>query len=154
MTTVILRRARPAEAGTLSDLAMAAKGHWGYDQAFLDACRDELTFAPDDLARRRFVVAELEGVVAGFYSIDGDPPAGELGNLWITSSRIGTGLGRTLWQHAMTVAAEAGFNRLEIGAEPHAEGFYRRMGAERIGELPSESIPGRVLPLLQVNPAG
>jgi hypothetical protein len=47
-------------------------------------------------------------------------------------------------------AAAAGFGELAIGAEPNAEGFCRRMGAERVGEIPSGSIPGRTLPLLWV----
>jgi N-acetylglutamate synthase-like GNAT family acetyltransferase len=150
VTTVTVRRARPDEAGVLSNLALAAKGFWGYDQAFLESCRDELAFSPEDIVRRHFVVADLDGVVAGFYSLDGDPPVGELGNLWITPSKIGTGLGRNLWQDAMAAAAAAGFEYLKIDAEPNAEGFYRRMGAERVGETPSGSIPGRMLPFLQV----
>jgi hypothetical protein len=64
----------------LSDLALAVKGSWGYDQAFIESCRDELTFGPDDIARRHFVAADLGGLVAGCYSVDGDPPVGELGN--------------------------------------------------------------------------
>lgn len=150
MTGVTLRRARPDEAGTLSDLAVAAKAFWGYDQAFIESCRGELTFSPDDVARRHFVVADLGGLVAGFYSVDGDPPVGELGNMWVRPSEIGSGLGRVMWHDAMAAAATAGFEYLEIDAEPNAEGFYRKMGAERIGETPSGSIPGRTLPLMRV----
>ncbi len=150
MTGVTLRRARPDEASMLSDLALAAKGFWGYDQAFMESCRAELTFSPDEVGRRRIVVADLGGLVAGFYSVDGEPPVGELGNMWVRPNEIGTGLGRVLWQDAMTAAAAAGFEYLEIGSEPNAEGFYLKMGAERIGATPSESIPGRVLPLMRV----
>jgi hypothetical protein len=77
------------------------KGSWGYDQAFIESCRDELTFGPDDIARRHFVVADLGGLVADCYSVDGDPPVGELGNMWIRPSKIGTAwagsCGRTRW---------------------------------------------------------
>lgn len=149
MNAVTLRRAKPHEAGILSDLALAAKGYWGYDEAFLESCRDELTFSPEELVRRRFVVAELDGLVVGFYSVDGDPPVGELGNMWIVPGRIGTGLGRVVWQDSMATAAAAGFEHLLIDAEPNAEGFYRKMGAERIGETPSGSVPGRMLPQLR-----
>ena len=62
----------------LSDLALAAKGFWGYDRAFIESCRAELTFSPDDVARRHFVVADLGGRVAGFYSVDGKPPPASL----------------------------------------------------------------------------
>jgi ribosomal protein S18 acetylase RimI-like enzyme len=150
LSGVTLRRARPDEAGVLSDLAIAAKGFWGYDQAFIESCRAELTLRPEDVARRNVVVAEVGGVVVGFYSVDGDPPVGELGNLWVRPGEIGTGLGRVMWRDAMATAAAAGFEYLEIGAEPNAEGFYRRMGAERVGEQPSGSVPGRMLPLMRV----
>jgi GNAT superfamily N-acetyltransferase len=150
VTEVTLRRARPDEASTLSDLALAAKGYWGYDQAFLESCRAELTFSPDEVARRHLVVADLGGLVAGFYTVDGEPPVGELGNLWVRPSEIGTGLGRLLWQDAMAAAAAAGFEYLDIDAEPNAEGFYRKMGAERVGQTPSGSIPGRMLPQMRV----
>jgi GNAT superfamily N-acetyltransferase len=153
VTEVTLRRARPDEASMLSDLALAAKGFWGYEQAFIESCRAELTFSPGDVARRHFVVADLGGLVVGFYSVDGEPPVGELGNMWVRPSEIGTGLGRLLWQDAMAAAAAAGFQYLEIGAEPNAEGFYRKMGAEPIGETPSGSVPGRMLPLMRVKVA-
>ena len=39
---------------------------------------------------------------------------------------------------------------LEIDADPHAAGFYERMGAVRIGETPSSLIPGRSLPRLRL----
>jgi GNAT superfamily N-acetyltransferase len=150
VTEVTLRRARPEEASMLTDLALAAKGFWGYDRAFIESCRAELTFSGDDLARRHFVVADRGGLVAGFYAVDGEPPVGELAHMWVRPAEIGTGVGRVMWQDAMAAAAAAGFEYLKIEAEPNAEGFYRTMGAERIGETPSGSIPGRMLPLMQV----
>lgn len=150
MTEVTLRRARPDEAATLTDLALAAKGFWGYDLAFIEACRAELTFSADDIAARHFVVADQGGQVAGFFVIDGQPPAGELSHMWVRPGEIRTGVGRAMWQDAMARAAAAGFEYLDIEAEPNAEGFYRKMGAERIGETPSGSLPGRMLPLMRV----
>ncbi len=107
----------------LSELALAAKEFWGYDQAFIESCRAELSFSPDDVARRHFVVADLGGMVARFYSLDGQPPTGDLGNMWVRPGEIGTGLGRVMWHDAMAAAAAAGFEYLEISAEPDAEGF-------------------------------
>jgi GNAT superfamily N-acetyltransferase len=153
MADIRMRRARAQEADVLSELALRSKGHWGYDQEFLDACRAELTFGPDEVSDRHFVVAEAGDQVLGFYSVDGEPPVGELGNMWVEPGWIGAGLGRRLWEHAMATAREAGFTTLNIGAEPHAEGFYRAMGAMPIGEIPSGSVPGRMLPLLQVQVA-
>lgn len=49
----------------------------------------------------------------------------------------------------MEVARALGLSSLLIDADPNAEGFYLRMGAERVGEVPSGSISGRMLPLLR-----
>lgn len=137
------------EAELLGELALRSKAYWGYDQSFLNGCREELTFQPEEMQTRRIVVAESAGHVLGFYSVDGDPPQGELGNLWVDPESIGSGVGRRLWRHAVDTARRAGFALLRIGADPHAEGFYLAMGAQRVGETPSGSIPGRVLPLLR-----
>jgi GNAT superfamily N-acetyltransferase len=150
MDAAAFRPARADEASLLGEVALRSKGHWGYDEDFLEACSAELTFRPADVAARRIVVAEGAVGVFGFYSIDGRPPSGELGNLWVVPEQIGTGLGRELWQHAMATAGRAGFTSLRIEADPNAEGFYRAMGAEQIGEVPSGSVPGRSLPLLLV----
>jgi GNAT superfamily N-acetyltransferase len=139
-----LRPARADEAGPLTELALAAKGHWGYDEAFLAACRDELTVTP----QHRATVAERDGRVVGFYTLDGEPPEIELGMMFVAPAEIGTGVGRALWAHAVDEAARAGADRLTIDSEPHAEAFYLAMGAVRVGEIASGSIPGRTLPRL------
>ena len=66
---------------------------------------------------------------------------------------MGTGVGRALFDHAMKTAAAAGAAAVKIEADPHAEGFYERMGARRIGEEVYE-LDGqrRVLPLLIAEP--
>jgi GNAT superfamily N-acetyltransferase len=146
---LVFRPARADDADTLSALALRSKAHWGYDREFLDRVRDELTFTPASIAGRRITVAAVAGATVGFYSLDGEPPAGELGNLSLDPASIGTGLGRRLWRHAVGAARDAGYTSLRIEADPYAEGFYIAMGAVRVGGAPSGSIPGRVLPLLR-----
>jgi ribosomal protein S18 acetylase RimI-like enzyme len=132
----------------LGEVALRSKGYWGYDEDFLNACRAELTFSPEDVTARRIVMAESRAGILGFYSLDGQPPSGELGNLWVVPESIGTGLGRRLWQHAVAAAGKAGYTSLRIEADPNAVGFYRAMGAMQVGEAPSGSVAGRTLPVL------
>jgi GNAT superfamily N-acetyltransferase len=140
-----LRPARPGEAALLSDLALRSKAHWGYDAAFLERCRPVLTLRPGEVESRHTVVAEDGGAVQGFYTIDGE----ELGNLWIDPAHLRRGVGRRLWEHAVETARRLGRAELLVVADPHAEGFYRAMGAVRVGEVASEVDPGRRLPLLR-----
>jgi GNAT superfamily N-acetyltransferase len=150
MSKLRLRDGRRDEARLLSELALRSKSYWGYDQAFLDACRAELTLGPEDVEIKRVTVAEHDGQVVGFYALAGDPPEGTLADLFVEPDHIGTGVGRALWEHAMGVARTLGFARLTLEADPGAEPFYLAMGAHRIGSVPSGSIPGRFIPLLEV----
>ncbi|WP_051840257.1 GNAT family N-acetyltransferase [Streptomyces sp. NRRL F-5126] len=148
-----IRAARPEEAPLLSELALRSKGHWGYDSDFLERCREELRLRPAEIVRRRTAVAEVRGRIAGFVTVDGDPPGGELGMLFVDPPFIGRGVGGLLFRHALAVAATLGIRRLEFGADPNAEPFYLAMGAVRIGVCPSGSIPGRQLPLMAIDTA-
>ena len=145
-----IRRARPDEAETISDLAVRSKGHWGYDPAFLEACRDDLALTPEEVAASPVYVLENEHGIAGFYSLHvHDGGLAELDDLFVAPEAIGTGAGRRLWQHATATAFALGCTEMDIQSDPHAEGFYRAMGAHRVGDLESTVTPGRMLPLLR-----
>lgn len=143
-----LRPARPDEAAFLSELAVRSKAHWGYDDDFLAGSRIQLTVHPDEVVARRVTVAELDGEVVGFYSLEGGPPVAELGLMFVEPGHIRSGIGRRLWTHATTTAAALGIESFEVDADPFAEEFYLAVGAIWVGETPSSIVPGRMLPRL------
>ncbi|MAA81474.1 MAG: hypothetical protein CME97_04070, partial [Hyphomonas sp.] len=60
---MILRPPRLDELPYLSDLCLRSKAVWDYDEAMLDAFKDELTLTEDDLESDVIIVAEdLRGV--------------------------------------------------------------------------------------------
>ena len=144
---------RPNEAAALSALALRSKGFWGYDATFLDACRAELTLTPDQAAAAR-VVRGADGTVRGFHLLgpdpDGDPGSGELLMLFVDPTEIGRGIGRALLEDAVRYAARRGCSTLRVESDPGAEAFYVAHGARRVGTVPSGSVPGRELPLLEL----
>ena len=144
----VLRPARPGEAGALTALALRSKAFWGYDEAFMASCRDELTLDEDTVTARRTVVAQDAGEVIGFATLEGEPPHGSLGMLFVAPEAMRRGAGRLLYGHMLAAAGRLGFTRLSIDADPNAEAFYRAMGAVTVGRTPSGSIPGRTLPLM------
>lgn len=149
---LIFRPARPGEAGALSALCLRSKAVWGYDAAFIAACRAELTLGAEDFALCRLAVAELAGQVAGLAQVGPGPgpDVAELWKLFIAPEAQGRGLGRALMAWSCAAARARGARTLHIVADPGAEAFYRRIGASRTGEAPSGSIPGRVLPVLHL----
>ncbi|MDN5724787.1 MAG: GNAT family N-acetyltransferase [Propionibacteriales bacterium] len=144
-----IQQASASRAAELSALALRSKGYWGYDQTFLEACRAELTFSAADCTSGDRFLAVVNEVAVGLVLVRGSGPTGELAALFVDPPWIGTGVGRSLLQHARDLARRRGIVRLQLDADPGAESFYLRHGAERIGESPSGSIPGRSLPRLQ-----
>jgi GNAT superfamily N-acetyltransferase len=145
---ILLRSAQPIECTGLTDLALRSKAYWGYDATFIEACRTELTLDPAEFDRLRVAVAECAGHVVGFSALAGEPPEAELAFLFVDPEFIGTGVGRSLLEHGLGVAAELGFRTIRVESDPFAEPFYLAMGAVRVGEAPSRSVSGRTLPVL------
>lgn len=148
-----IRRAEPAESEALSELAFRSKAHWGYSDEFMAACRDELTLTPEQIASGDVWVAEDPAALEGFYATRKvSPDTQELDALFVAPDRIGTGIGRALMQHALErFGAAPELNRLVIQADPNAAPFYEAAGAVLIGQEPSDSIPGRMLPLYEID---
>ncbi|HEX2076888.1 MAG TPA: GNAT family N-acetyltransferase [Longimicrobium sp.] len=148
--SAVIRRARAGEAVALTEIAHAAKRHRGYPEAWIARWRDALTVTPAYIRDHAvFVAAEGESP-RGFYALSIDGSDAVLDHLWIAPERMGRGMGRALFRHAVRTAGAYGAARLEIDSDPHAEEFYRRMGARRIGEVPAD-VDGvrRVLPRLE-----
>lgn len=147
---VTVRPGRPAEAAAIGALALRSKGHWGYDAAFLAACRDDLSIDPAWCDGTRLVVAVAGDTLLGYARVAGGPPVGELAGLFVDPAAIGRGVGGLLLREALAVAGRLGLRVLEIDSDPHAEPFYRHAGAVRVGSSPSTVDPTRLLPHLEL----
>lgn len=151
---VRIRRAEPEEAAKLSDLAMRSKAHWGYSSAFLESCRFELSVTAEQLRSPEFDcnVASDGHSIAGFYSLVATSPAEyELEALFVDPERIGQGIGRMLVDHAIELLSTTQARTLVIQGDPHATEFYLAMGARQTGERESGSVPGRYLPVFEID---
>ena len=68
-----------------------------------------------------------------------------MNKLFIEPRHIRGGVGHALLAHAVPEAQQRGAKRLTILADPNTAGFYEPNGAVRIGEAPSDAVPGRLL---------
>jgi GNAT superfamily N-acetyltransferase len=145
-----IRPSRPREGERLREIAIASKSYWGYD---LERVREWAAlgdFSPAALRGKELFVAEVEWEAVGWAALI---PRGEvcwLDDLWILPRWMGRGLGTLLFRRAAVRGRELGALRMEWEAEPHAIGFYERMGGRylRDGE---PSIWGRVNPVIGVD---
>ena len=143
---MLVRPARPNEAGALTRLALRSKASWGYDGSFMSACVQELTVRPSDLSLRPTFVAEARGRSAGFYQLLVEGVLAEVTLLFVEPEAQGSGVGRLLWRHLEAEAVSLGARRIAVVSDPNAAGFYLRMGTRRAGCRPSASLCGRMLP--------
>ena len=123
----------------------------GYDQAFIDRAIPGLTVTLPLITAGCVRVAEHKpGEVLGvvIVSATGLQGIALLHGLYVDPPFWKRGVGRVLFEAAIarTKALKAGV--LVIYAEPSAEGFYKRMGATRVGEGTFYYSPDIVLPQL------
>jgi len=144
-----IRKAKIEEQAIINALIMCSKAHWGYDEAFMDACRDELFVDAEQLLADDFRILEHRGRIVGTVELAVIGPKAYLHKLFVDPELIGGGAGRILYEWALARANSFNATAMLIDADPDACGFYEYMGARIIGQVPSGSIEGRFLPLLQ-----
>jgi len=146
-----IRRANPDEADTLTEIAHAAKRHWNYPENWIRQWRTDLTITPEFITTHEVFVASINGEIVGCCALVVTDSLAEIEHMWIKPEQMGGGAGRRLFEHARSRAVQRGANVLELSADPYAEGFYARMGAKRIGEIPAD-MDGqtRVLPRMRI----
>jgi GNAT superfamily N-acetyltransferase len=145
---VLVRPARPDEASALAALAVRSKAHWPYSREFLRRFADTMGLTAEVVAANDVQVGERDGELRGFYTLLHRGALAVLDDLWLEPDEIGHGSGRLLFEHATARASAAGATVLEWEAEPHAAGFYERMGGETVRW--ADSPLGRRLPVMQL----
>lgn len=148
-----IRRAVSSDASILTQIAHDAKRYWGYPEHWIQHWESELTLSSDFISHNQVYAAEQNDEIVGFYALILRGERAELEHMWVAPAHIGEGIGKELFVHAMQTAAGENVSAVEISSDPNAEGFYKRMGAKRIGEVPAD-IDGqpRVVPRLSVDP--
>jgi GNAT superfamily N-acetyltransferase len=143
------RRAVPDDSLRLSELTLASKAHWGYDEAFMERARPDLVVTREYLEANECWVVDNDGEVVGWFSLVDVPGSLLLDNFFLLPGHIGAGLGRQMWQKALARVAGRGADRLTLESDPNAAGFYERMGARRTGSVIAPAT-GRELPTFEV----
>lgn len=145
-----IRQARIEEQDKLSEIAIRSKAYWGYSEGFMQACKYELTVTDEKISSSdyQYIVACEQAQIKGFAGLQRiSTQICELDGLFVDPEFIGKGIGRLLFEHALTVLKSQNFKMLHIHSDPHASDFYQKMGASFIRQVPSGSIDGRQLPL-------
>jgi GNAT superfamily N-acetyltransferase len=149
VATVQIEAADPTDARRLTELAHAAKRHWGYDEGLIGLWAPDLTVTESFIRAHPVACAMRDGELVGFYALSNEGSTFELEHMWVEPRVIGSGVGRALFAHAIATTRALAGSVLRIASDPHAEGFYTAMGATRVGLIDARP-EGRRLPLLEV----
>ena len=149
--TIHIRRALTEEADALTQIALAAKAHWGYSEHWMEIWTPLLTITPEFISSADVWVAEVNSELAGFHALIFAKQRVNLEHLWILPAYMGKGIGWALFEHALARCREMQCQVLEIVSDPNAQGFYERMGAKKVGVSLGE-VDGelRSLPLMEI----
>jgi len=139
----------PADAPTLTHIALSAKRSWGYPERWIEHWISDLTVTSEDFENKQYFAAYVDGEICGFCSLRVGPKA-ELPDLWVTPTFMAKGIGSRLLSRALEEARTCGATTLQLDSDPFAESFYMRYGFVRIGEKIS-TLEGkdRVLPRME-----
>ncbi len=141
-------KAVPENAASLLEITVAAKAYWGYPEDWMAAWAQLLKLPPAYFTTNEVYKAIIGATIAGWYALVRHNDSGLLDHLWVQPAFMGQGVGRQLFLHAVELARSQGLSRLELEADPHAVGFYERMGAHVTGEAATDM--GRKIPVMSL----
>jgi GNAT superfamily N-acetyltransferase len=146
MNNVRIRLAVPSEQRELEALQWRASLSNAGDREALIANPDAIELPIEEIEKGRVLVAEWNGVVAGFAAVlprmDGET---ELDALFVEPTIRRRGIGRLLVEHCADVARSQGSAALHVIGNPHAQSFYLACDFEMTGMTETRFGPGLLL---------
>jgi len=130
---------------------MRAKASWGYDAAFMDYVKPDMIVTPERIREAHAVVAEEQGATVGYAILKIHEDRSILHDLFVDPEHVGRGIGRQLFDEAVSFARDNGARELTLVSDPHTEAFYQHLGMRRIGTEPSIVSADRMLPVMSLD---
>jgi GNAT superfamily N-acetyltransferase len=117
-------RAQPQGAALLKEIAVAAKGYWGYPDHLMAKFAQSPIITPESIVADTVFIAQVDAVTVGWYRLLTGAETTILDDLWVLPACMGRGVGRTLFTHAVEQARGQGAQAIELEADPNAAPFY------------------------------
>lgn len=135
---------------TLNEIVRLSKGHWGYDEIFMEKFMATYGVSKDYLQRSQTFILKDGEEILGFYGFSHtDEGLYELDYFFLLPPHMGKGWGRLMWEYALETCRESGEREFVFWSDPFAEDFYLKMGCVRLEYRPSHIVPGRHVPFMK-----
>lgn len=154
---LIISRALSEHAKSLTEIAISAKRHWNYPEAWIQIWVPTLTMTSEYIQTHETWIAMIEDKPVAYYSFGKNEEELWLDNLWVFPEYMGQGIGKSLFQHVIERCKSLGVSVLKIEADPNAQNFYERMGARKVSEHHTSEHHTkiedelRILPVMEIN---
>ena len=123
------------EVTRLNSIIERSKRYWDYSEAYLEAAIPLIQIDARWLQENRGYSIFEENELIGFLGVVQDKDFWTLDHLWISPSKIRTGIGRQAVDFMVKEAQKFHITKIFLLPDPPAEGFYLRQGARRTGKL-------------------
>jgi len=145
-----IKKARADDLITLNQVLRLSKAYWGYDKSALDRFMEKLGFTIEGIENSQTYLVYAHKKMIGFYGFATDKDGQtELNNFFLHPDFIGKNLGRKLWDLCCATAKNMDIHEFLIWSDPHAEGFYLKMGCKKIGSKKSVTLENSEAPILK-----
>lgn len=143
-----IRRAKTSDALFLTSISLGAKRYWNYSEEYMETWHDELTITEQYIEKNMVLVAQKKDTIIGYCSmteVKEDYCRGEifiksgywLEHIFIRPAYIRSGIGSKLIEELTYYCRENNIESLNILSEPNVNGFYDKIGAIYIKDMPS-----------------
>ena len=147
MPVVSLRLAVSGDAAELGEVYRRSSLSNEGDRAALLSHPEALEISDLPLHEQRVRVAVVDDRIVGFATVLATGQIGELEDLFVDPDWMLHGIGRMLVLDAVETAREQGFIQVEVTANPHALGFYEKVGFVSSGMTETRFGPGHRMSL-------
>lgn len=129
--------AHAADAARLTGIAFSIKCYRGYADDLIELWADELTISEGFLRTHPVYCAVRDGESVGFSALSRRWDEDEVDHIWVAPKHMGGGIDQALFARTVSSAATFGGAVFVIVADLNAEGFYCKMGTQRVGHVPA-----------------
>lgn len=150
-TEFVIRKIRPEEICLLEDIIVDSLSVWGYSLEELVGLKNRLKISEELLKKSITYVVDLNNEIIGFWLQEIKCDLSE-NRFYIKQNFVKHGIGTSLWRYvSKKLVSENSLDYITFISDANAQGFYEKMGAVKIDEIPSSVLLGTNVPIMRYN---
>lgn len=130
---ITIRGGQSEDALFLTSISFGAKCHWNYSEEILNLWQEQLTITETYIKEHTVFVAQKENTIIGYCALGEEDMW--LEHIYVRPAYIRNGIGTELMHEVEHYCQEKNIKVIKIKSDPHAKGFFEKMGATYIRDI-------------------